>query len=318
MRNSVNMAAKGSLEMQPGQLFKLELMPVTEDDANEFHAHPLPASTIVDADWVSGLYFEAGLVGVLHGNMKLADCDSPATLLVLCFTFTKSNANRNSCFKKAKITLRFAAKQNKPANTLSTDNLKVFNVSPRGVFAVDPVRWQSQEKWNRGADGGFDLFGAKLGMNGYLESSRDVTVVDKATVTGEAVVLPEDIDVGRLVRRAAQFTMEENPTTKGGIPSRLQVAVLVRRNPGDDGLVMSPEIDLWTGTWQHTKRKIRRFLGFLPDSEATIIDATNASNISVKGLSAESIDEFDLDDLSDVVSVTQVCGIRSSGVAPTP
>jgi len=105
-------------------------------------------------------------------------------------------------------------------------------------------------------------------VKGYLEKSKDVAVVDAASVTGGAVVLLSDI--GLRVRRGARFTMEENPTTLGGVPSRVQVAVLLQRNAEDEELLMSPTIDLRTGTWQYAMRKIRRFFGWLPESEATI------------------------------------------------
>ncbi|KAK0748989.1 hypothetical protein B0T18DRAFT_388674 [Schizothecium vesticola] len=199
-----------------GRLFGLELMPAADDGA-KFDAHLPPAGEVVHNDWSSGLYFEIGLVGELHGT--LTDGQTPATLLVLRF-------------------------RSASAHPLSRDNFAIVDISPCGVFAVDPVCWEYESKM-------------------HVEIDATFNVVDKASVTG---VHPRDLR--RKTRRAAMFTMKKNPNPKisTGIPSSVQVAMLLRRNPEDTQFSMAFEIDLRTGLWQHSKRTLRSFFRHAPGS----------------------------------------------------
>lgn len=168
-------------------------------------------------DYGTSLNVQGNLVEVVHGTMTPGG--DPASLIVTEFRFSTLDPPRR--FRHATITFRFDYPDSRDASPPA-----VVKISPEGFYAMN--RSERPQEVSRGATiavgGNFGpAANATLGYQWGLVETK--ARVDHAALTGIKTVL----DRGVPPPNAARWSTAENKNDKYGVPSHLQLAILVKR-----------------------------------------------------------------------------------------
>ncbi|KAK0623857.1 hypothetical protein B0T14DRAFT_425149 [Immersiella caudata] len=163
------------------------------------------------------LVLRASLASVTHGDFS-SDSDNAASLLVFEFRFLSNSGRR---FKKATITLLFDDASGDLRNCPEVHAI----APPEGKIAINKATSTKDIKHgvNAGVNVGMSGAGAELGYT--WEASQVKETVHATTLT--AFKRCEGRDWG--APNMARWVIEEDHVAKGGIPTFLRSAVLLRR-----------------------------------------------------------------------------------------
>jgi hypothetical protein len=182
-------------------------------------------SSLID-EWLGpkALKLIAEMPDVVHGTISPGG--DPATLIILKFKFQSLAIGRR--FKSARITVTFLDTKEDLAPA-------VEKITPDGTWALK----QSVETEDRTTSGGLTgISGPGFTVNAGMQYQYHETGqrTDQATVSGTACIDDSRKD-GKHVRgknNVVIWNLLENPFTEQGIPTFLQGAILLKRNPNMD------------------------------------------------------------------------------------
>lgn len=156
---------------------------------------------------------------VVHGRLDDIT-ESPATLLVLKFWFDSRKQGRR--IASASIEIKFSS--------LSSDGERpeVYAISPHDRVALVETHLHREAGQEVSVSGGVTLQPAQAGSTYLWKKSESQDLSDATFVTGS--IDTEDLIGGP---NCASWTLLENKSQRTGVPSSLQVAVLLRREDMD-------------------------------------------------------------------------------------
>lgn len=196
--------------------------PQDGDENQSIDANRISDSSIID-EWLGpkALKLIAEMPDVVHGTISPGG--DPATLIILKFKFQSLAIGRR--FKSARITVTFLDTKENLAPA-------VEKITPDGTWALK----QSVETEDRTMSGGLTgISGPGFTVNAGMQYQYHETgqKTDQATVSGTASIDDSRKD-GKHVRgknNVVIWNLLENPSTNQGIPTFLQGAILLKRNP---------------------------------------------------------------------------------------
>lgn len=191
------------------------LLPEGEEDAEFRTKEPKSRHNAFQADYGDALLAKANVVGITHGY--LTPEGHPASLLVFEFRFISMQKSRR--FTSCQITVQF---EDSDGDVELCP--EVHKIAPDGVFALHKTSTQKHVKLsaNAGLNVGSGPASANAGVaweTSEVQKSHNWTrLMGTRKELGNA-----DKD------DAVIWSMDENEATKGGVPSFLRTAVLLRR-----------------------------------------------------------------------------------------
>lgn len=172
---------------------------------------------LADADIGKSLVVQSRLAHVCHGT--LIEGGDPATLIIMLFIFQpKSN---NSRFKRATITMIFSAGSD------ATDAPEVYNISPYGEFPLylSERTEEVTHAFKPSLEGSAGPLKAAMGYEWSFKSTEQKQ--SRATISG---LMRPNLGGSARYHRVV-WDLSENGSTKSGIPSLFQAAILLKRKP---------------------------------------------------------------------------------------
>lgn len=222
---------------------------------------------------------------VTHGKLS-AESEHRATLLVYDFDFHPPLRHR--------VTSLCAT------FTFHGQEIEVVEFAPRSLFTYGQS--SQNESRVRGGQGraGFSQSGAELSGSWKDETTTERTTNDSAAVQGYFTC----DDFG--TKTGVKWELEENHSTKKGIPTFLRTALLLQRS-NDTEFKGSVDFKVKTTDW---KSEIRHFLGRRDVDEPVLYDPTKTptKNSDIAGLNINNLGSLRLEDLFKLISHTTVDG----------
>jgi len=170
---------------------------------------------LIDADVVGKMVVLADLEKVVHGTLSKGG--APATLIVVRFSFLPGRNGKR--FKSAEIKLHFT-KGNK-----GTTSPEVYKIEPEGEWGVEPMDVKTTVSHTISPSIQVGQAPA-TGTVGYQwQFTKNFDKKKFVRVEGARRALGRD----RLKKNTAIWNLYENPETRGGIPTTLQTAILLKR-----------------------------------------------------------------------------------------
>ena len=154
---------------------------------------------------------------IVHGYLS-EDSNDLCSMIVLRLRFSPSSTGRR--IKQAQVTLTFAAQQR------GSEDPEVTAICPDGSFAVEPTQQHETLTRSGGLNIGGNALGAQIGGDLKLEKVTERNTSDAASVRGSIDL------VGRSwgPKNSVSWTFLENPTTRSGVITCMQGAILLRRD----------------------------------------------------------------------------------------
>jgi hypothetical protein len=251
--------------MDSEQLFDIVLCP-TGDAGSGFRVKNMPGGElqrrhIVDraSSLRSSLHVQADLVDVVHGTMESGG--PPATLLIVDLRFQSPGRDRR--FRKASVELRFADEQER-----SICDPEVLEIAPYDHFTLNQTGLSEESKLGAHVSIRAGAMGASVGAGGYWEQSTKAKRLDAATVMGSIIYQ------GRCwgPKNVARFALHENASQKDGIVSKLRIAILLRRHPGNDRFLAFVEIEAEVDARYALGNTIAMMAGRLSKDDPVVFD----------------------------------------------
>lgn len=269
--------------------FTVDLFP-TGDEGAAFHVKNAPGGEIQRThlmDSGSNLLMQGELLQVIHG--KLAPNDAPATLTVLSFNFHSMALLRR--FRAATITLQFA-----DANNRANWDPEVIGIAPHGHFSMNLTQ-KSEEVTHSAAlsvQSNSTVAGVTAGYGwGRTESLQKQ---DQTTLRGAIRLEGRDYGPPNTVR----WVLMENVTQKSGIPTKLRVAVLLKRKSFVDRFVatirVKADLDIISA--------FQGLFGRSPRDDPVMFDPSQPP--TSHGFDLENLKDCDLMQLCEVLSTTML------------
>lgn len=170
------------------------------------------------------LFIGCELLPVVHGQYETGST-SDASLVIFDFSFQPNKRARR--FVQAKISVVFADEQNKGAEYDPEVKEMSFVPSGRGgYFLLFPTTHVQEVKRTANVSGGGGAFGANLTAGFIYELSETLERKNAAVLVGSKRTRGRP--GGR--KNAAEWALEENTSTKDGIPTFMRAAVLLHRS----------------------------------------------------------------------------------------
>jgi len=226
--------------------FGFELQP-TGDDRSAFHLQNKPQGQVqrpavldrhTSMRSSSDLSVQGNLITVVHG--KITSDGLSATLIVVRLKLMSSHNSRR--FSSAKISFHFRD---------SEDFLEssVYKIAPFDGYMLDPGWDQHETKLSYGWNFGIHAMGAADGHVKY-ENTKVFDRLDCGFLCGSAMT--EGRSYGS--KNTARWSMSQNKSHKSGIPTILNLAILLERSndePFFADIKVNAEVDIFykLGSW---------------------------------------------------------------------
>ncbi|KAL7805225.1 hypothetical protein V8C44DRAFT_341205 [Trichoderma aethiopicum] len=235
---------------------------------------------------------------VVHG---FAD-DEPHTLVI--FEWDIVSGVQDLRFRSVIIELSFIAYGPRGAAEHDARELRraggdIHHWDPEVVKAV-PSGTQSYKRSTRKTGGKETYeFGFSLGFQPYfsvspkyaLERDTSTDVVDAIRVTGQSFVTGSS----RHRPNSVRWIMLENESQRSGVPAYLRTAVLLKRQPDDDGLFLgNVKVETHVSWWEDIKEKKWKLTGQVKPDEPVVFNP-NVSQPSAFDSWKDKLDQVDLD-----------------------
>jgi hypothetical protein len=240
----------------------------------------------------SSLLVRAEVALVVHGTLSTGD---PASLIVADFHFTSMSASTR--FKYAMINITF-----KPLNpgspcpkllTIAPYQYRYIHCTKRTIKDMSSPGTSS----SLGASISLGVAGASVGPSLTWEGKKESKDTSQAVIAG-AISASRGYGDGHL----ANWVLRENATTKAGIPTRLQVAMLLERDGEDPDEQFLAVVEVKTE--MDFVSSIKRMFGASPKDYPIIFDPKLSNHGSLPDdIRLERLDQIDLNDLINISSV---------------
>lgn len=124
-----------------------------------------------------------------------------------------------------------------------------------------------------------------------LERDTSSEIVDAIRVTGQPFVMSPDRNRPDSVR----WIMLENESKRSGVPAYMRTAVLLKRQPNDNGLFLGTvKVETHISWWEDLKERKRRLTGQIRRDEPIVFDP-HVVQSSAFDSKRQQLDEVDLD-----------------------
>ncbi|PVH77726.1 hypothetical protein DL98DRAFT_517208 [Cadophora sp. DSE1049] len=255
------------------------------DDGSSFRTQNDPAAPLQRSNYIErhgAVDIRCSCLDVIHGFFS-AESETFATLIVLQFRFDSRKKARR--FQSVNISLEFGGM--KPGE----NGPEVFSISPDGTLSLVPTSQHEEVSREVGLEVGGGLLGATAtGKVGWTKTvSRDTN--DQTTVTGS-------IDLkGRNWGKAncASWTLQENATTKTGVPTSMRTGILLKRkdeNPFQCIVKINATVDV--------KSAMERLFGGKPKDDPVLFDPSLEPTNNLQTYDIEELGAISLEDLCEV------------------
>lgn len=233
----------------------------------------------------SSLVVKVKLALAVHGKLSNGD---PASLIIVDFDFISMSTPRR--FKYAMV--EFVFKPEKPGSTCP----KLRSIAPSQYYYIQPTKRKVEETHSIGAS-------ISAGIPGASASARftwDMTEESKDSV--QAVVASTmSASCGFGDPDSATWVLRENTATKTGIPTRLQVAMLLERDKEAPDQKFLANVNIKTGV--DFVSSVRRMFGANPRGHPVVFDPMTSPGPPLpNGINKEKLNETDLNELIDISS----------------
>ncbi|KAL6695060.1 hypothetical protein J3F84DRAFT_38040 [Trichoderma pleuroticola] len=237
---------------------------------------------------------QADLVGVVHGKLRNG---TPATLIITDFWFLSFKLARRVIW--AQITYKFTSLQSE------SQGPDVIKVSPQGHFSLRPMQKhvESALKTEVTAQAS-DALPVSPGVNLALERTESYDTSDQMVLTGTTRM--EDREFGG--KDTARWALMENRTTKGGTPTYLRTAILLRRKESEAAQKFQATVEIKVNADVKTnfEEMVKKLLGGTPKDDPIEFDPS-ISSPGFDSFKNSPLDEIDLDSIRSV-KTTKVLG----------
>ncbi|KAF4627021.1 hypothetical protein G7Y89_g11136 [Cudoniella acicularis] len=242
------------------------------------------------------LRFRVSLVGVVHGTLSTGE---PASLIVTEFRFESGDAAQR--FRAATINYVFLPED----ETSDGPGPEIYDIAPSGAWLMEPADTPSYTTVTSNSD---DPPSSPVFEQPRMLARRDS--IDSTTTTrhvtrvrwefiqayepqGRSSLTGHTIRGGeRGGKNIAIWNLRENPSTKSGIPTVLQTAVLLKRS-SNANFVATLEIQAEVDLRYAMSEALKKIAGLMPRSNALHfkVDQQRLGNIGM-------IDDTSLDKVS--------------------
>ncbi|KAH7317806.1 hypothetical protein BKA65DRAFT_108303 [Rhexocercosporidium sp. MPI-PUGE-AT-0058] len=264
--------------------FEVGLLP-GGDEGSSFRTQNDPAAPLQRSNYIErhgAVDIRCSCLDVVHGFFS-ADGETLATLIVLQFRFDSRKKARR--IQAVKISLEFGGM--KPGE----NSPEVFSISPAGSLSLVPTTQHEEVSRELGLDIGGGILGATAtGRVGWKKTvSRESS--DQTTVTGS-------IDLkGRNWGKAncASWTLQENATTKTGVPTSMRTGILLKRkdeNPFQCVVKINATVDV--------KSNLESLFGGKPKDDPVLFDPSLDPTNNLQTYDIEDLGAINLENLCEV------------------
>ncbi|KAL2065764.1 hypothetical protein VTL71DRAFT_3434 [Oculimacula yallundae] len=255
------------------------------DEGSSYRTQNDPSAPLQRSNYIErhgAVDIRCSCLDVIHGFFS-ADSETFATLIVLQFRFDSRKKARR--LQAVNISLEFGGMK-------QGDNApEVFSISPVGSLSLIPTTQHEEVSREVGLDiGGGALGATATGRVGWKKTvSRDAN--DQTTVTGS-------IDLkGRNWGKpnCASWTLQENATTKTGVPTSMRAGILLKRkdeNPFQCIVKINATVD--------TKSSLERVFGGKPKDDPVLFDPGLDPTNNLQKYDIEELGAIDLEGLCEV------------------
>ncbi|KAK0111585.1 hypothetical protein ONS95_001934 [Cadophora gregata] len=255
------------------------------DEGSSFRTQNDPAAPLQRSNYIErhgAVDIRCSCLDVIHGFFS-AESETFSTLIILQFRFDSRRKARR--FQAVSISLEFGSM--KPGET----GPEVFSISPDGVLSLVPTSQHEEVSREAGLDVGGGFLGATaIAKVGWTKTvSRDTN--DQTTVTGS-------IDLkGRNWGKpnCASWTLQENATTKTGVPTSMRTAILLKRkdeNPFQCIVKINATVDV--------KSAMERVFGGKPKDDPVLFDPSLEPTNNLQKYDIEELGAINLEGLCEV------------------
>ncbi|KAH6715879.1 hypothetical protein BKA61DRAFT_602124 [Leptodontidium sp. MPI-SDFR-AT-0119] len=255
------------------------------DDGSSFRTQNDPTEPLQRNNYIErhgAVDIRCSCLDVIHGFFS-ADSETFATLIVLQFRFDSRKKARR--IQAVTTSLEFGGM--KPGE----NGPEVFSISPVGSLSLVPTTQHEEVSRELGLDIGGGILGATAtGRVGWKKTvSRDGN--DQTTVTGS-------IDLkGRNWGKAncASWTLQENATTKTGVPTSMRTGILLKRKdeiPFQCVVKINATVDV--------KSNLELLFGGKPKDDPVLFDPSLDPTNNLQKYDIEELGAIDLESLCEV------------------
>lgn len=223
------------------------------------------------------------LLDVIHGKMHPGSKDF-ATLVVMKFRFEKRRLHRR--IMSADISLEFFG-----TNAEST-RPTVHAIIPHDKYAIVETKYHQEKSKEGNANlnvGGSNLVNGGGGYTMRKVTSEDLT--DATTVSGSADLVGYEWGDPN----CASWTLLENEARKSGVPSSLQVAVLLKRE-GQEQFGCNVNVR----TSADFKTRVENLFGTQPEDDPILFDPHIKPTNNLRSYETDKLGELKLESLWEV------------------
>ncbi|MCJ1353825.1 MAG: hypothetical protein MMC33_003812 [Icmadophila ericetorum] len=245
------------------------------------------------ANQLNARILDSHLLDVFHGHA--APGKEPATLLVVDFRFLSPSQERR--FKQAEIELQFEDEGRR-----STQDPEVAGIAPNGDFPLNPTSRIVTTTLSGGVSvmAGGTIASARVGIGWDRSTTTERT--DRGTVMGHTKVKGRAF--GKM--NVARFMMRENSSQQDRIPSRLRIAILLKRCSKEDRFLIIAEIKTKVDVRHSLNRIVQNWRGTAVKSDYILFDpGVTSGKPTGPGVDCENLATCDLKSLSYFVPRTQ-------------
>lgn len=267
--------------------FEIGLLP-GGDEGSSFRTQNDPAAPLQRSNYIErhgAVDTRCSCLDVIHGFVS-ANSDTFATLIVLHFRFdTRKKARR---FQAVNISLEFSGM--KPGQ----DGPEVSAISPDGSISLVPTMQHEEVSRDIGLELGAKMAGAVAASKVEWKKTVSRDTHDQTIVTGS-------IDLkGRNWGKpnCATWTLQENATTKTGVPTSMRAGILLKRKD-EEPFQCIVKIDATVDI----KSNLERVFGGKPKDDPVLFDPTLNPTNNLQKYDVEELGATDLERLCDVTSI---------------
>lgn len=273
------------------------------------------------------LRVRASVVNVVHGTLSTGD---QATLIITEFRFESGDAARR--FRSATINYVFLPMEK------GSDGPVIFGMAPLGENYMVPLRDTSTAK-DVPSTKPTSAMSSRYGMPIRRDSTSSIATKGDAHLSwkleapSDAPSLQEEATVSGVTRwlgrvgdgnnkgyghgdNSARWVLRESFSTKGGIPTVFQTAVLLKRT-SDTNFIATLEIQAEVDLMSATATAFRNVVGRSPTDDPIVFRTDEVSSSSDPGMgNVNRLDKIDLSEYTHIESMSRRDGSLAGSSEP--
>ncbi|WYZ42155.1 hypothetical protein EsH8_V_001050 [Colletotrichum jinshuiense] len=228
-------------------------------------------------------------VDVIHGHWGSTEPDTQATLVVILFRFDSRKQARRIISVNAE--LAFFDSQGRHRK-----NPEVAIISLDGNFSLTPTQQtKSTAIGSEGAVGG-GILGAEISGKFTWEHRGEWETTDAAQIVGSI----DRLGAPAGPSNAANWTLQENPLTKKGVPAAIRVGILIKRRAIDDDFFCTVKLE----TEVDMKTRLERLFGSREQDDPILFRTSKPPTNRLMEYDTKNLGAIDMSLVEDVTATT--------------